>query len=145
MVMRREHINTDKYEGLSTESFCNTGAYSSLKIQRLIAENKFCQKYLILKYEYFQNLVTKILNLPITVVALRHDMSSPAPIMWTRVRIPLEAWMYVCFHSMSMLFCVGSGLASGWSQVQGILPAVYRVKISELINSKWTQGKRPNQ
>jgi hypothetical protein len=34
------------------------------------------------------------------------------------------------------LFCVGSGLATGWSPVQGVLPTVYRLR-------KWKSGQPP--
>jgi hypothetical protein len=30
-----------------------------------------------------------------------------------------------------VLSCVGSGLATGWSLVQGVLPIVYKCKITE--------------
>jgi hypothetical protein len=36
--------------------------------------------------------------------------------------------MDVCVYSVFVLFCVSSGLATGWSCVQGILPTVYRIK-----------------
>jgi hypothetical protein len=38
------------------------------------------------------------------------------------VRLPLEAWMSLC------VLCVDSGLTTGWSPVQGVLPNVYRIK-----------------
>jgi hypothetical protein len=34
----------------------------------------------------------------------------------------------VCVYSVSVLSCVGSGLATGSSSVQGVVPAVYRIK-----------------
>jgi hypothetical protein len=34
---------------------------------------------------------------------------------------PLEAWMFVCVYSV---FVLGSGLATGWSLIQGVLPNV---------------------
>jgi hypothetical protein len=43
----------------------------------------------------------------------RHEMSSPTWILGSWVRIPLEAWMFVCVYSVSVLSCVGSGLATG--------------------------------
>jgi hypothetical protein len=36
--------------------------------------------------------------------------------------------MSVYVHSVFVLFCVGSGLATGWSPVQGVLPTMYRIK-----------------
>jgi hypothetical protein len=30
--------------------------------------------------------------------------------------------------SVSFILCIGSGLATGWSPVKGILPTVYRIK-----------------
>jgi hypothetical protein len=39
--------------------------------------------------------------------------------------------MDVCFYSVFVLSCGGSGLATGWSLVQGVLPTVYKCKITE--------------
>jgi hypothetical protein len=60
---------------------------------------------------------------------LRHKMSSPAWTLGSWVRIPLEAWMFVCVYSV--LSCVSSGLATSWSLVQGVLPIVCKRKITE--------------
>jgi hypothetical protein len=35
--------------------------------------------------------------------------------------------MDVCVYSV-FVFCVGSGLVMGWSLVQGVLPAAYRIR-----------------
>jgi hypothetical protein len=35
------------------------------------------------------------------------------------VRIPIEAWMSLCVYSV---FVLGSGIGTGWSLVQGVLP-----------------------
>jgi hypothetical protein len=37
---------------------------------------------------------------------LRHELSSPAQTQGSEVRIPLEAWMFVCFYSVFVLSCV---------------------------------------
>jgi hypothetical protein len=52
---------------------------------------------------------------------LRHELSSPDRTLGSCVRISLEAWMSVCVYSV---FVSGSGLATGWSLVQGALPNV---------------------
>jgi hypothetical protein len=38
--------------------------------------------------------------------------------------------MDVCVHlfCVYVVLCVGSGLATGWSPVQGVLPTVYKIK-----------------
>jgi hypothetical protein len=36
--------------------------------------------------------------------------------------------MSVCVYSVCVVLCVGSGLAMGWSHIQGVLPIVYRIK-----------------
>jgi hypothetical protein len=51
-------------------------------------------------------------------------------------RIPLEAWMSVRLFRICVVLCLGSGLATGWSSVQGVLPTAYR-----LIN--WEGGQCP--
>jgi hypothetical protein len=38
--------------------------------------------------------------------SLRHEPSSPARTLGSWVRIPLKAWISVCFYSVFMLFCV---------------------------------------
>jgi hypothetical protein len=59
---------------------------------------------------------------------LRHELSSPAQALGPWFRIPLEAWMFVYVYSVSVLPCVGSDLATGWSPVEGVLPTVYKIK-----------------
>jgi hypothetical protein len=61
---------------------------------------------------------------------LRHEMSSSAWTLGSWVRIPLEALMFAFI--LFALSCVGSGLATGWSLVQGVLPTAYMCKITEL-------------
>jgi hypothetical protein len=39
--------------------------------------------------------------------------------------------MSVCVYSVFVFSCVGSGLVTGWSPVQGVLPTVYKCKIKE--------------
>jgi hypothetical protein len=36
----------------------------------------------------------------------------------------MEVYVYVYVYSMSVLSCVGRGLAMSWSLVQGVLPTV---------------------
>jgi hypothetical protein len=57
----------------------------------------------------------------------RHQLSSPARTLESCFRIPLEAWMSVHVHSVFVLSCVDSGIATDWSLVQGALPAVYKI------------------
>jgi hypothetical protein len=56
--------------------------------------------------------------------------------------IPLKAWISLCIYSVFMLSCVGRGLASGWSPVQGIPPAVCKIHRFR-INSEWRQAREP--
>jgi hypothetical protein len=65
---------------------------------------------------------------------LRHEMSSPAPTLGSWVRIPLRAWMFACLYSVFVLSCVGSGLATGWSPVQGLL------RLSKINKRKWNEA-----
>jgi hypothetical protein len=58
-------------------------------------------------------------------------MPSPARTLGSWVRIPLEAWMFFCVYSVFVLSCVSSGLATGWSPVQGVLQTVSKSKIKE--------------
>jgi hypothetical protein len=55
---------------------------------------------------------------------LRHETSSSALTLGSWGRIPLKVWMSVWVYSVFVLSCVGSGLASGWSPFQGVLPSV---------------------
>jgi hypothetical protein len=44
--------------------------------------------------------------------------------------------MFVCVYSVFVLSSVGSGLATGWSLVQGVPPIVYKCKIMEPHNEE---------
>jgi hypothetical protein len=44
--------------------------------------------------------------------------------------------VYVRLFSVCVVMCVGSGFATGWSPVQGLLPAVYGLR-------NWKSGYRP--
>jgi hypothetical protein len=59
---------------------------------------------------------------------LRHDIHSFAQMLGSWVRIPLNARMSVRLFCVYVVLCVGSGLATGWSLAQGVLPTVYRIK-----------------
>jgi hypothetical protein len=59
---------------------------------------------------------------------LRHELFSPARTLKSWVGIPLEVWMFLYVYSVSVLSCAGSGLATGWSPVQAVLPIVYKIK-----------------
>jgi hypothetical protein len=48
----------------------------------------------------------------------------PRPNAGIVVRFPLKVWRSVC----AFILCVGSGLATGWSPLQGALPTVLRIK-----------------
>jgi hypothetical protein len=52
----------------------------------------------------------------------KHEMSSPAQTLGSWIRILVEAWMFAFI--LFALSCVGSGLATGWSPLQGVLPTV---------------------
>jgi hypothetical protein len=51
---------------------------------------------------------------------LRHEMSLPTRTLGSWDRTPFKAWMFVFI----LCLCVDSGLTTGWSPVQGILPTV---------------------
>jgi hypothetical protein len=60
---------------------------------------------------------------------VRHELSSHAWTLGSWARIPLNAWMSVLLlFCICVVLCAGRGLATGWSPVQGFLPAVYRIK-----------------
>jgi hypothetical protein len=60
---------------------------------------------------------------------LRHESSSPARTLRSWVRIPLKAWMSVC----AFILCVSSGLETGWSPVQGVLPIEKGAKVQRAV------------
>jgi hypothetical protein len=62
-----------------------------------------------------------------------HEMSSLARTLGSWVRIPLEAWMYVHTYSVFVLSFVVTGLETGWTRVQEILPTVYNIHSFRLI------------
>jgi hypothetical protein len=44
---------------------------------------------------------------------IRHEMSLPVRTMGSWVRIPLKAWLSLCLSFVSVLPCIGIGLATG--------------------------------
>jgi hypothetical protein len=57
--------------------------------------------------------------------SLWHELSSVARKLGSWVRIPHKAWMFdVCIFCVYVVLCLGRGLATGWSLVQGVLPSV---------------------
>jgi hypothetical protein len=48
-----------------------------------------------------------------SLLGLRNEMTSPVLTLGSWTQIPLKAWMFVCIYSVFVLYCVGSGLASG--------------------------------
>jgi hypothetical protein len=71
---------------------------------------------------------------------LRHELSSFARKLGSWVRIPLKAWMFgVCMRlfCVCVVLCLGSGLAMGWSLVQGVLPSVKKWL------RNWIRGQGP--
>jgi hypothetical protein len=73
-------------------------------------------------------------------------LGSTQPGSW--VRIALRAWMFdVCvpaFFCVCVLLCLGRGLATSWSPVQGVLPSVndQETKKSSLSSKKWEQAPK---
>jgi hypothetical protein len=78
--------------------------------------------------------------------------SSLARTLRSWVRISLKAWMSVYVYSVFVLSCVGSGLATGWSPVKGVLPTVLNQETEEKQSilrmpyaPKWEQQKRERE
>jgi hypothetical protein len=55
---------------------------------------------------------------------LRHELSSPARTLGSNPTPGMD----VCFYSVFVLSCVGSGLATGCSPFLEVLPIVYKIK-----------------
>jgi hypothetical protein len=100
--------------------------HSGILVLHCLKRSMYNQWWLNLYYR-----ITRIMCRPQWPRGLRHEMSSPAWTLGSWLRIPLDAWMFVCVYSVFVLSCVGSGLATGWSLVQGVLPTVYKCKITE--------------
>jgi hypothetical protein len=114
----------------------------------VIFKHDFCSAWYVLKrkfsvYDYARLNITlnssflcislRIHNLPVAVAARSKawKMSSVARRLGSWVRFQLSAWMF----AFILCLCVGSGLATGWSHVQGVLPTVYRIK-----KLKWNEA-----
>jgi hypothetical protein len=72
----------------------------------------------------FCRIVIKLVVIMPTTVAARSkacEPSSPDRILGPWVRIPLKAWMSVCVFCVCVVLCVGSGFATGWSPIRGVL------------------------
>jgi hypothetical protein len=70
------------------------------------------------------------LKLPVTVdERSKVWTSSIAWRTWQWVWIPLRAWtffVYMCLFCLCAVLCLGRGLSTSWSLVQGVLPIVNR-------------------
>jgi hypothetical protein len=76
-------------------------------------------------------------------VRSRHEISSPAQTLGSRVRIPLEAWMYIRASSVLVLSCLGSGLATGLiSRPRSPTNCLYDPYFQ--MNSDWKQARGLN-
>jgi hypothetical protein len=70
---------------------------------------------------------------------LRRQLCSLARLMESWIRIPLKIWMPVlCAFILCVVLCVGRGLTTGWSSVQGVLLNMYRIQ-------KLKRRPRPNK
>jgi hypothetical protein len=58
---------------------------------------------------------------------LRFEMSLPIQTLESWVRIQLEIRTSFRVYCVFVMSCTGSGLATGWSPVQGVLPIVYNI------------------
>jgi hypothetical protein len=65
--------------------------------------------------------------------SLRHEMFLPFKALGLWFEILFEARMFVSMSSVFAFSCVRSGLATGWSPVQGVLSIVYETHNSKLI------------
>jgi hypothetical protein len=68
---------------------------------------------------------------PVTVAARSRAWNAFASLNTGIVGSNLAIGMDVCVYSVFVLSCVGSGLATGWLFVQGVLPIVCKCKITE--------------
>jgi hypothetical protein len=92
---------------------------------------------------YFNsNLIMLYRDMPaIEPSGLRHVLSSLARTLGSLVRIPLRAWMFgvcMCLFCICVFLCLGRGLATSWSLVQGVLP--YAKIIMKLKRGQGTWG-----
>jgi hypothetical protein len=55
---------------------------------------------------------------------LKHEPSSPARTLGWWVRIPFEAWIFVCIYSVCVVLCVGSDLPTGLSVIRLAFPQI---------------------
>jgi hypothetical protein len=70
----------------------------------------------------------QLLSLPITLAALSRAWTIFARSNTGVVGSNTTRGMDVCVRLFCVVPCVGSGLATGWSPIQGVLPTVYRIK-----------------
>jgi hypothetical protein len=72
----------------------------------------FCEnRHIILK---FRSHIDNV-NRSLWPRGLRHEPSSLARTLGSRIRIPIKAWMFVCIYSVFVLLYEDRGLATSWS------------------------------
>jgi hypothetical protein len=96
----------------------------------------FCgvQKFLLIII-----IIIIIIIMPITVTE-----RSETRIFFDHLNTRVVARMSVCFYSVSVFSYVGSGLATCWSPIQGVLPTVHKInsfvsKWEKIWLYKWTE------
>jgi hypothetical protein len=102
----------------------------------------FCSRHYTDRCLLFKFILLFILK-QCLLLMLRPVLSLTARTLVLRIRITLEACISAFF--CVVLSCVGRGLASGWSTVQGVLPNIHRFIKSEKLNSgsEKTMGSNP--
>jgi hypothetical protein len=98
------------------------------------------QHTLTLAMSWMFVLVLRYLTKPITVAAWSKAWTVFACSNPGIVGLKATRGMDVCVRLfyVCVVLCVGSGLATGWSPVQGVLPAVYRLR-------SWKSGQGPKK
>jgi hypothetical protein len=95
---------------------CECLLYIEVGVKKMMTELKGTIQFIALKISWAEHSDRAVQGM--------NHLRSLARTLGSWVRIPLEAWMSVCVYSVRVLLCVGSGLATGWSPIQEVLPTV---------------------
>jgi hypothetical protein len=117
--LTRSHYSTTRMDGWRD---------SACKVRVCSTANNACTKYVYLLEQMFPR------------VYISRSQWLLARMLGSWVWNPLKAWIAVHLICVCVL-CVGSGLATGWSPTQGVLPTVYRIKKLKK-QSRFHQGCR---
>jgi hypothetical protein len=133
-LLHSKHVSRVRGGGSAYGTHQHTHVPSSLTASDLNKTNSAVRIHELEIHRPLSRALCALMNLP----SFGFEQDDLAPITVAErswVPIPLKAWIFVCNYSVFVLSYVRSGLPTGWSPVQGVLPTVLKLRT-------WSETKR---